>query len=121
MRGFTLLEVMIALIIFGLLALTIQQAASGYMGHYNRLEGQTMANWIAQNEMAEIRLRQELPDITESTDRDEFANREWEISRVVSSTEDPTMRRVELEIKRYDETYQEYRTQLFFDGFVGEH
>jgi len=120
-RGFTLMEVMIALMIFGLLAMTVQQVTSGYMGAYNRLEGQVMATWIAQNRMAEMRMQDGLPGVSESTDELEFGPWEWEIETVISVTEDPAMRRVDLTIGRIDPNYTESRQQLVFTGYLGEH
>ncbi len=118
--GFTLIEVMIALMIFGLLAATIQQVASGYMDHYRRLEGQTMATWIAQNQMAELRLQEEMPGTGESDQEISFGSYEWEVERTVSATEDPAMRRVDFTLYRVQDGPGEPQRQLVFSGFLGQ-
>ena len=118
-HGFTLIEVMIALMIFGLLAATIQQVASGYMGHYSRLESQTMATWMARNRMAEFRLAGELPEAGESTDDLAFGPHEWEMEKVISGTPDPDMRRVDITLYRINEATGERLRQLVFSGYLG--
>lgn len=118
-QGFTLIEVMIALMIFGLLAATIQQVASSYMGHYSRLENQTMATWMARNRMAEFRLADELPATGESTDDLAFGPHEWEMETVISGTPDPDMRRVDMTLYRVHEATGERLRQLVFTGYLG--
>lgn len=117
-RGFTLMEVMIALMIFGMLALTIQQVSSGYMGHYHRLEGQTMATWIAQNRLAEMRLEEQMPAVGESDEELRFGPHEWELAINVSDTEDPAIRRVEIIVSRVNEVFGS-RRQRTVTGFLG--
>ncbi|MDX1588856.1 MAG: type II secretion system minor pseudopilin GspI [Oleiphilaceae bacterium] len=117
-RGFTLMEVMIALMIFGMLALTIQQVSSGYMGSYQRLEGQTMAVWIAQNRLAEMRLAEDMPGTGESDEELRFGPHEWELGINVTDTEDPTIRRVEITVSRINEVFGRQR-QRVVTGFLG--
>ena len=118
-RGFTLIEVMIALMIFGLLAATLQQVASGYMNNYRRIESQTMASWIAQNRLTEMRLQDQMPATGESDDKVEFGGHEWEVETVVRATEDPAIRRVEMTLYRVDQRGDPVQ-QLVFTGFLGQ-
>ena len=119
--GFTLIEVMIALMIFGLLAATLQQVATGYMGNYRRIEGQTLATWIARNRLAEMRLQDKLPGTGESDEELSYGSYEWEIETKISSTEDPAMRRVEMTVYRINERRASRRQQqLVFTGFLGQ-
>ena len=55
-RGFTLLEVMIALVIVALSLTMAVTAISGYLNNANTLRDRTYASWIAQNKIVEIRL-----------------------------------------------------------------
>ncbi|WP_179105733.1 type II secretion system minor pseudopilin GspI [Vreelandella utahensis] len=118
-HGFTLMEVMIALMIFGLLAATLQQVASGYMNNYRRIESQTMASWIAQNRLTEMRLQDQMPATGESDDEVEFGGHEWEVETAVSDTEDPAIRRVEMTLYRVDQRGDPVQ-QLVFTGFLGQ-
>ncbi|MGM0450395.1 MAG: type II secretion system minor pseudopilin GspI [Pseudomonadota bacterium] len=119
-RGFTLMEVMIALMVFGLLAAMLQQVASGYMNNYRRIESQTMASWIAQNRLAEMRLQDQMPGTGSSDEEIEFGGHEWEMETDVSATEDPSIRRVEMTLYLIGDNQREPRQQLVFTGFLGQ-
>ena len=47
-RGFTLLEVMLALAIFALAATAVLQIASGALSNQHVLEEKTVAGWVAE-------------------------------------------------------------------------
>ncbi|EHX1221234.1 type II secretion system minor pseudopilin GspI, partial [Escherichia coli] len=49
-RGFTLLEVMIALVIFSLAVMAVLQIASGTLSNQQVLEEKTVAGWVAENQ-----------------------------------------------------------------------
>ena len=51
-RGFTLLEVMLALAIFALAAMAVLQIASGALSNQQILEEKTVAGWVAENQTA---------------------------------------------------------------------
>ena len=51
-RGFTLLEVMLALAIFALAATAVLQIASGALSNQQVLEEKTVAGWVAENQTA---------------------------------------------------------------------
>lgn len=119
-RGFTLMEVMIALMVFGLLAAMLQQVATGYMNNYRRIESQTMASWIAQNRLAEMRLQDQMPGTGSSDDEIEFGGHEWEMETDVSATDDPAIRRVEMTLYLVGDNQRERRQQLVFTGFLGQ-
>lgn len=119
-RGFTLMEVMIALMIFGLLAAMLQQVASGYMSNYRRIEGQTMASWIAQNRLTEMRLQDQMPATGESDDELEFGGHEWKVETDIRNTEDAAIRRVEMTLYRVQSNQGNPVQQLVFTGFLGQ-
>lgn len=86
-RGFTLIEVMIALVIFGLTAATIALANVQALTSARQIEEQTQARWINQNELARIRLEDALPSAGETTREVTFNDREWEVDIVVRNVE----------------------------------
>jgi general secretion pathway protein I len=94
-RGFTLVEVLVALMIvaLGLTALmtTVSSAArtSGY------LRDKALAQWIALNRLAEVRLHlQSTPGANGDTGELDFANRKWHYDTRYFDTSTPAMRRV---------------------------
>lgn len=119
MVGFTLLEVMVALTIFSLIATVTLRGLAISMDSFERVKLKTFASIIAQNALTEIRVLGKLPAITESKKDLEFANLEWKLITKVSGTEDPNLVRVDFEVYRRlkdDETSKE----MDYLGFVGK-
>ncbi|UZE94476.1 type II secretion system minor pseudopilin GspI [Alkalimarinus alittae] len=122
-KGFTLLEVMIALIIFSLVATVIQKVTSQTISQYERIRLKTIANWIAENKMAEVRLSGDLPPAKESKEDIEFAKDHWKLVSKVSKTPNANFNRVDLVIfhKDSDDQFDEGSQILTYSGFVGLH
>jgi general secretion pathway protein I len=96
-RAFTLIEVMIALTVFVAIAVTITQVSSQSTGGLLSLQDSTIASFVAENRMAELRLAG-LPDIGESNDQADMADREWKIHTKVEATSFPDTRRVTISV-----------------------
>jgi general secretion pathway protein I len=93
-RGFTLIEVMVALLIvaIGLSALMITVSSTARTSGY--LRDKTIAQWIALNRLSEVRLN--LNKFAANTDTGEvnFANRTWHYDTRYFDTNFATMKRV---------------------------
>ena len=99
-RGFTLIEVLVALAVAtlalgGVLAAISQMADSGLT-----LRERTYASWIAQNKITELRLANALPEVSESNGEVEFAGQEWSWTANVSETEVENLFRVDVDVSR---------------------
>jgi general secretion pathway protein I len=82
-KGFTLLEVMIALTIFALLATSLSQATVGAIDNQLTIEQKIFANWIAENEIIELRSKP-WEDIKSGQTDYKMANLDWSIEKVVT-------------------------------------
>lgn len=100
-RGFTLIEVLVALMVFGLIATAASQVGSQYIGNFERVRDLTLASWLASNQMNEIRLQEDFPSVAENSEEVEYAGRRWRVITTVSETDEPTMRRIEVDIQAY--------------------
>ncbi len=100
-QGFTLIEVLVALMVFGLIATAASQVGSQYLGSFERVRDLTLASWIAGNRMNEIRLEENFPSVSENSQDLEYAGREWRVVTVVSDTDEDSMRRVEVRVEAY--------------------
>ena len=100
-RGFTLIEVLVALLVFGLIATAASEVGSQYIGSYERVRDLPLASWLAGNRMNAVRLQEEFPSISENSEEVEYAGRRWRVVTVVSATDEPTMRRVEVNIETF--------------------
>lgn len=56
-KGFTLLEVMIALAIFATLAAAVMSASQYVLGQSARVEARLLAGWLADNHLSELHLQ----------------------------------------------------------------
>lgn len=75
-KGFTLLEVMIALTIFALIATTLSQTTSVSVDNQIHLEQKLIANWIAENEVITLRTKP-YAEIKNAKNEITFSDRDW--------------------------------------------
>jgi general secretion pathway protein I len=115
-RGFTLLEVMVALIIVALSLTALTASMNQMIDAANTMRERTFASWIAQNKIAEIRLANVLPDEGTSSGDIEFGNADWEWEAVISNTEIENFRRIDVAVSQYGSDY----VILTVTGFIGE-
>ena len=99
-RGFTLLEVLVALAIVTL-ALAALVRAGGQAGDVTgHMERKTLAHWVAMNELNQLQAARGWPATGERSGHIAMAGINWAWRRKVSGTEDPQVRRVELTVGR---------------------
>jgi len=102
-RGFTLLEVLIALAVVALALLALTRTATLQIRDFDALRERTLAGWVAANVLAETRLAAPLPPTGRSDGHVEFASRQWRWTRDVSTTADPEVRRIDIQVFAGDE------------------
>lgn len=119
-RGFTLLEVLIALLVFGLIATAAAEVGSQYISSYERVRDKTLAGWLADNRINELRLQEDLPGISENSDDQDFGAYRWQVTTVVQGTAEPSMRRVEVTVARYVDRQPEPMPVHTLSAFLGE-
>lgn len=93
-RGFTLLEVLVALAIFGLVAAAVLTASGRSLNNAGRLEELTLAGWIADNRLTELQLAQPTPAVGRERREVEYAGRQWETLSAIEASSDPGLLRV---------------------------
>ena len=95
-RGFTLLEVLVAIAVVAL-ALTALVRASGQQAEALARERElTLATWVAEDALAELRLRDPFPATGRRSGRAEQGGSEWRWEIAVSTTDQPAVRRLEV-------------------------
>jgi general secretion pathway protein I len=97
-RGFTLLEVLIALVVVALALLALTRTAGGQVRNFEALRERSLASWVAANVLAETRLATPMPATGKRDGRARLANRDWRWQLEVQATEDPDMRRLEVRV-----------------------
>jgi general secretion pathway protein I len=99
-RGFTLLEVLVALVIIGVALAASMRGALSVTNAADDLRQTLLATMVAENRLAELRLARGSLDIGETTSACGQAGSEFECEQTVRSTPNPFFRRVELRVYR---------------------
>lgn len=115
-RGFTLIEVMVAMAIASLGLAAVAASVSQMVDAGASMQQRSYASWIAQNKIAEMRLANVVPDVSESSGDTIFANREWLWRATVSDTGVENLFRVDVMVGLADGD-ENIRTVT---GFIGE-
>ena len=93
-RGFTLVEVMVALVVIALGLAALMVAVSGAARTSGYLRDKTLAQWIALNRISEVRLTVNRLGQTNDTAEVDFANRTWHYDTRYFDTSIPSMKRI---------------------------
>lgn len=121
--GFTLLEVLVALAIFAIVAAVVLTAAGRSLNNAARLEALTLAGWIADNRLTELQLQQPAPTIGRETRELKYAGRPWQILSEVQASADPGLLRITVWVaaaeQRRNEAQLQERAVTRLDGFIG--
>lgn len=97
-KGFTLLEVMVALWIVALSLTAVTASMSQMITASQSMRDRTYASWIAQNRITELRLAVVTPDVGASSGEVEFANADWAWRALVSETGVDDLYRVDVSV-----------------------
>ncbi|EPJ3597046.1 type II secretion system minor pseudopilin GspI, partial [Acinetobacter baumannii] len=100
-KGFTLLEVMVALAIFAVAAVALTKVAMQYTQSTSNAILRTKAQFVAMNEVAMMEINQEWLQGTQSkqvTSQGET----WQIDKSAQSTISPNVQKIDLQVSLYD-------------------
>ena len=116
-RGFTLIEVIVALVVIALGMLGVIQAVSQTAGNSGYLRDKTIAHWVAMNHLTELRLQKTAPGIDKTSDEVEMAGRRWKWTTDVTQTPVETIRRIDISVRPADA--KEGSSLASVSGFYG--
>ncbi|OOE38770.1 type II secretion system protein GspI [Salinivibrio kushneri] len=102
-QGMTLLEVLVAVAIFAVAALSVMKATGQHTRSLSRLEQKTLAAMVADNQLAEVVLSAKVPDkATQGTT--EMAGQQWQWQLAPVATETGQLRAVDMSVAAAAET-----------------
>jgi general secretion pathway protein I len=116
-RGFTLVEVLVALAIVAIGMLAVFKVLGDTAHNVAYLRDRSFASWIADNRLTEVRLSGEMPSVDEIEGDLEFAGRRWLWVQKVANTQVEGLRRVDISVRREDDA--EGTSLVSLAGFVG--
>ena len=95
-RGFTLLEIMVALVILAVGMSALVKAAGGNAANASYLKSKTFAQWVAENLATEYRLKGEFPAVGRKQGVVTMVDRQWRWQIKVTNTDDNRIRRLDI-------------------------
>ena len=97
-RGFTLIEVLVALVIVAIALMAGLQATSALTRNAERQTDVALAHLCAANELARARLSSQMPSLGDTRASCEQAERRYQVTVTVSPTPNPQFRRVDARV-----------------------
>ncbi|MFT3819472.1 MAG: type II secretion system minor pseudopilin GspI [Rubrivivax sp.] len=94
-RGFTLIEVLVALAVVAVALAAGARAAGALTDNAERLQQVTLAQWCADNQLTNLRLARVLPGIGDADFSCEQLGRSFPGKLVTRPTPNPNMRRID--------------------------
>ena len=129
-RGFTLLEVLVAMVVLALSLGAVIQTAGNYTLNQAYLRDRTFAEWVARNQLAttllEGRLEKRWPSIGQQKGEVEFPEsssdvgaREWRWVMKVVQTPEEDLRRLDIEVFALN-AEEDQPPLAILSGFMGK-
>jgi len=97
--GFTLIEVMIAMAVFAIAGTALLSSADASFSNLSRLENETVANWVASNQLVNASLATTWPPKNNKTGHVKMMGQQWFWQQTVLPTTDPHLRAVTVAVK----------------------
>ena len=96
--GFTLIEVMVALVIVSIALASMTVTMGGMLNNATTLRERTYASWIAQNKIVEYRLANEVPETGTTSGEVDYAGATWEWEADVQETGVENLLRIDVSV-----------------------
>ena len=97
-EGFTLIEVLVALVIVAVALAAGLRAAGALTNNAQRLDDVITAQWCADNALANLRLSHQMPSIGDADFGCEQLGRSYQGTLVVRPTPNPNFRRIDAKV-----------------------
>jgi len=98
LRGFTLLEVMVALLVITIGLGAVIESTGSATWNATYLKQKTIAGWVAQNQIAVYRARRIWNNASSRQGSVEMAGALWRWKMKISKTDDPALRRLDVDV-----------------------
>jgi general secretion pathway protein I len=97
-QGMTLLEVMVALLIFAVTGTAILKASGDHLGGVRIIQDITFATWVANNRLTALQLEKTWPPKNNAKGSQEMAGSTWYWLQTVEKTVDEDLMLVEVSV-----------------------
>ncbi len=97
-NGFTLLEVMVALVIIAVTLGAMVESNTSSTRNAQHLKNKTIAMLVASNQLVSTRIGKKWPRVSQTTGDETIANQQWFWKQKVTATDDPLLRRIDIDV-----------------------
>jgi general secretion pathway protein I len=101
-RGFTLIEVLVALAIVAVGMAAVMRTISSSADTIFYLRDKTFAQWVALNQIANLRITGQTPGVGNSEGDTDYAGRKWHWRQEVVASEVPGVERIDVRVRPAD-------------------
>lgn len=98
-KGFTLIEMLLALAVFAYAASSILAVLGQTAKNLSELEQMTFASWVANDRLTELQVDKTWPPQNKAKGERELAGQKWHWSQLVEKTADNNLRKVSVEVR----------------------
>jgi len=98
-KGFTLIEVMLAMGVFAIAGVALLGASANNFRHISHLENKMFASWVASNQLVSASISDKWPPKNNLKGEVELAGKQWFWLQQVKKTTDKDMRAVIIEVR----------------------
>lgn len=103
-RGFTLIEVLVALAIFGVVALTLMEQTRLQVRQAAGVEDRLLAHWVALNSLTDLQTAPDFVALGTSDTTAVLAGRDWFVTLETTATPSDAVRHVDISVAPYNAT-----------------
>lgn len=119
-RGFTLIEVLVALVIVALGMGAVLTALTSAAQSTTQLRERSFAEWVGFNQLATVRLARALPATAKSDGDVDLAGSSWHWQQVVTAMEIPGLKRIVIQVWHAQDAKAEGSPLASVVGFRGD-
>ena len=117
-RGFTLIEVLVAVAVLALSLGAFISGGSRYADHARHIQDKSMALWVARNKLVEYQVAENWPETGTSDGRADMGGREWRWESEVEESPDPAVRRADIRVYRIVDGEPQELPLATLSGFI---
>lgn len=117
-RGFSLLEVLVALAVLAIALAATIKATGDQSALQAQMRDDLLARWVGANVVAEARLRETLPALGQREGRARMGGMEWAWRLSVSNTGEADIRRLDVQVFRWQAEGEAGDPEAVVTGFV---
>ncbi len=120
-RGFTLLEILIALAILSIVSIALLSQSRQSVATRSALHDKTLGLWIAEDNLDTLRAEERWPSIGASSEEVVVNEREWQVMTEVVETAQPNMRRITVGVNTQSSSGELDKPVVELTSFIGRY